>query len=240
MARSQAAPAPRPGAPAKGKPRRREGRALDHRQLPTLAPTTADLLAAFPRIFLQDPVRLRQLLRTLGDRGLASALLLLTLPQLLPMPLGLSNILALPIILVAAQMAIGRHVLWLPAWLLDRPIGRRWLLGACARAVPVLRRLEVVIRPRLRGIWAPPGDRVVGLSCTLIAAVSIAPLPLTGWLPALALVIVALGMLERDGLVVLAGLTVGAFAIAVFVAVVAGLVEAGERLKEMAALPVLV
>ena len=38
-------------------------------------------------------------------------------------------------------------------------------------------------------------------------------------------------------LVVLAGLTVGAFAIAVFVGVVAGLVEAGERLKEMAALP---
>lgn len=212
---------------------------MDHRPLPTLAPTTADLLASFPRIFVDDPVYLRQLLRTLGDRGLASVLLLLTLPQLLPMPLGVSNILALPIVLVAAQMAIGRHELWLPAWVLDRPIGRRWLLGACGRVVPLLRRVEYVIRPRLRGIWAPPGDRIVGLSCTLIAAVSITPLPLTGWLPAAALVIIALGMLERDGLVVLAGLTVGAIAVAVFVGVVAGLVEAGERLKEMAALTVL-
>lgn len=214
---------------------------MDHRPLPTIAPTTAELLASFPRIFPNDPIYLRELMRTLGDRGLASALLLLTLPQLLPMPLGVSNILALPIMLVAAQMAIGRHQLWLPAMLMDRPIGRDWLMRACARVSPVLRRLEVLVRPRLRGIWASPGDRLVGLTCMLIAAVSIAPLPLTGWLPGAALVIVALGMLERDGMVVLAGLTVGAFAVVVFFGVVAGLLEAGERLQqEMSGLPVLV
>lgn len=210
---------------------------MDHRPLPTIAPTTAELLASFPRIFTDDPVYLRQLIATLGDRGMASALLLLTLPQLLPLPLGVANLLAIPIVLVAAQMAIGRHVLWLPAWLLDRPIGRSWLLRACARVVPVMRRLELVVRPRLRRIWAPPGDRLVGMSCVLIAAISITPLPLTGWLPAAALVVISLGMLERDGLIVIVGLSLGAFALAVFVGVVAGLMEAGEQLKEMTRLP---
>lgn len=212
---------------------------MDHRSLPTIAPTTADLLASFPRIFTGDKIRLRELMSTLGDRGLASALLLLTLPQLVPLPLGFSNILALPIVLVAVQMAVGRHVLWLPAWVMDRPIGRSWLLHACNRAVPLLRRIEVLIRPRMRGLWAPPGDRIVGLSCVLIAAVSITPLPLTGWLPAAALVIIALGMLERDGLVVIVGLSVGVIALLVFAGVVAGLVEAGEKLQEMSGLPVL-
>ena len=75
---------------------------------------------------------------------------------------------------------------------------------------------------------------MVGLCCVVIALVSLAPLPLTGWLPGAALLIVALGMLERDGLIVAAGLTVGAGAVTVFVAVVAGLVEAGETIKEMA------
>jgi hypothetical protein len=201
--------------------------------MPTKAPTTAELLASFPRLFTQDPVYLRQLLATLGDRGLASALLLLTLPQLLPLPLGISNLLALPIVLVAVQMAIGRHVLWLPGWLLDRPIARGRLLQACDRAVPIMRRVEVVIRPRLRQLSRPPGDRLVGVSCVLIACVSIAPLPLTGWLPAASLVVVSLGMLERDGVIVLCGLGVGTIAVTVFVGVVAGLVEAGEQLQQM-------
>jgi hypothetical protein len=211
---------------------------LDHRQLPTLAPSTAELLASFPRIFHDERIRLRQLLNTLGDRGMASALLLLSAPQLLPMPLGVSNALAIPILLVALQMAAGRTVLWLPDWLLDRPVDRSKLLAACKRVVPVLRRVESVIRPRWRHIWQPPGDRLVGMWCVVVALVSLAPLPLTGWLPATAMIVVALGMLERDGLIVIAGLSLGAFAVAVFIAVVAGLVEAGETITEATALPI--
>jgi hypothetical protein len=200
-----------------------------------MAPSTAELLASFPRIFVDERVRLRQLLSTLGDRGMASALMVLSAPQLLPMPLGVSNALAIPIVLVALQMAAGRHTPWLPEWVLDRPVSRDKLLGACRRMLPLMRRIERVIRPRWRHIWQPPGDRLVGLCCVVISLVSLAPLPLTGWLPGAALLVVALGMLERDGMIVTVGLGLGAGAVAVFVAVIAGLVEAGETIKEMAA-----
>jgi hypothetical protein len=89
------------------------------------------------------------------------------------------------------------------------------------------------VRPRLRQLSRPPADRLVGISCVVIASVSIAPLPLTGWLPAAALVVVSVGLLERDGVIVLCGLGLGTIAIGVFVGVVAGLVEAGEQLQEM-------
>jgi len=207
---------------------------LSQSTLPTLAPTTAELLAAFPRIFHQETVRLHQLFRVLGDRGLASALLLLTVPQLLPWPLGISNILALPILAVAIQMAMGRHTLWLPGWLLERPIRRERLLQACGRVVPLLRRLEIFVRPRVQAVLSPIGSRLVALACVLIAAISVAPLPLTGWLPAIALLIVALGMLERDGVVVLAGLAVGGVAIGVFVLVVTGLAHMGDAVEKVA------
>jgi hypothetical protein len=209
---------------------------LEQRPKPRAAPSTADLLETFPRLFQESPIPLRRLLDALGDRGMASALLVLTAPQLLPLPLGVSNALAVPIVLVALQMAAGNTQPWLPEWVLERPVTRDKVIGACRRMVPLMRRIERVIRPRWRLIWQPPADRLVGLGCVVISLVSLAPLPLTGWLPGAALLIVALGLLERDGMIVATGLVVGAGAVAVFVAVVAGLVEAGETIKDMAAI----
>lgn len=207
---------------------------MSQRSLPTLAPTTADLLAAFPRIFHAETVRLRELFRVLGDRGLASALLLLTVPQLLPWPLGISNLLAMPILAVSIQMALGRHVLWLPEWFLDRPLHRSRLLHGCQRVVPMLRRVEILIRPRVQAVVSPPGTQLVGIVCVAISLISIAPLPLTGWLPAISLLVIALGMLERDGVVVLVGLALGGAAAAVFVLVITGLAEVGEAMAKAA------
>lgn len=211
---------------------------MDRRQEPRNAPSTADLLDTFPRLFDESPIPLRRLLEALGDRGMASALLVLTAPQLLPLPLGVSNALALPILLVTLQMAAGSHQPWLPEWVLERPVTRDKVLGACQRIVPLLRRIEHVIRPRWRHMWQPPADRMVGLCCVVISLVSLAPLPLTGWLPGAALLIVALGLLERDGAIVATGLTLGAGAVIVFVVVVAGLVEAGETIQDLARLPI--
>lgn len=212
------------------------GTGLDHRQEPRTAPSTADLLETFPRLFDEQRIPLRRLLEALGDRGMASALLVLSAPQLLPLPLGVSNALALPILLVTLQMAAGSRQPWLPEWVLDRPVTRDKVLGACRRTAPLMRRIERVIRTRWRHIWQPPADRLVGLCCVVISLVSLAPLPLTGWLPGAALLIVALGLLERDGMIVATGLALGAAAIGVFVAVVAGLVEAGEKIQQMAQL----
>lgn len=189
--------------------------------------TTADLLSDLPASFSGQTVQLRELLSALGDRGMASALLLTTLPQLLPIPLGFSNLLTLPIILVAAQMITGRQSPWLPRWVMDRPIQWRRLDAACARVVPPLRRVERLICPRLGIVRSAWGNRLIGIGCLAFALVCLAPLPLTGWLPAGALFVIGVGMLEGDGLVMLLGLALGVVAVAVFLAVVTGLVELG-------------
>jgi len=199
--------------------------------LPTLAPTTAELLAAFPRIFEESRIRLREILQVLGERGLASALLILALPQMLPLPLGVSNLLAIPMALVAFQMALGRHSLWLPRWLLDRPVPRERVVQASHRMVPLLRRLELLIKPRLPVLFSPLGVHGTGIGIALVALVSLAPLPLTGWLPGFAILVMALGIMERDGLLVLVGLTLGLAAIAVFLLLITGMAELGEAVS---------
>lgn len=200
--------------------------------LPKKAPTTGQLLASFPRIFGQDTVTLRQVLNVLGDRGLASALLAVTIPQFLPLPLGLSNLMAIPIVLVAAQMALGRHSLWLPDTIMERPVRRDRMVRAMEYLAPWLMRVEKMVRPRLWMIWSPVGLRCVGISCLAVSLVSLTPLPLTGWLPALSLAIMAFGLLERDGLVVLLGLGVGVAALGLLAGVVLGLFEVGERVLD--------
>jgi hypothetical protein len=207
---------------------------VSHSTLPTLAPTTAELLAAFPRIFSKERVSLRDLFRVLGDRGLASALLLLALPQMLPLPLGLSNLLAIPMALVAVQMAMGRHTLWLPEWFLERPVRRKRLIQATEKAVPWLQRLEMLVRPRFIAVLSPLGAHIIGVVCAIVAAIALAPLPLTGWLPGIALIVTALGMMERDGLVVLVGVGLGGVAMIVFAVVIGGLIQMGEAVTDMA------
>lgn len=187
----------------------------------------ADLLESLPEALPDEHFRLRELLAVLGYRSMASVLLLLAIPQVLPTPLFLSNVLAVPIVILAIQMAMGRQIPWLPAWLMDKPLWRRRLEQICFRVVPVLRYVERFIRPRMSGIWSN-GNTMIGLACCAIALVSVAPLPFTGWIPGWALLLIALGLLQRDGLLVVVGLVIGTMAIAIFVAVIVGLISVGE------------
>src|ERR1700744_5370253 len=85
-----------------------------------------------------------------GDGGLGPLLLVLTLPVLLPLPPGFSMVLALPLLLVAPQIVLGRREIWLPPFLARRTIKRPALVKLIGRVLPPLEQVETVVRPRLR------------------------------------------------------------------------------------------
>jgi len=192
-----------------------------------ITPTTADLVAGFPDLFTDPRVRLGDVMAALGERGLASALLVLAAPQLLPTPLGLSNLVAIPAVLVTVQMALGRGTLWLPRWLLNWVFPRERVLTTCRKLIPILRGVEILVQPRLGALWSAAGVHFVGIFAFVISVIAVIPLPFSGWLPAISLILIAAGLMERDGLVVVAGVLVGMGALGVFLGVLAGLVEVG-------------
>ena len=65
-----------------------------------------------------------------------------------------------------------------------------------------------------------------GLVCLMLSLVLVLPIPLGNMLPALAICLLALGILERDGLWVLAGLAAAAAAAALVSGVVYAMVQA--------------
>jgi hypothetical protein len=140
-----------------------------------------------------------------GDDGPGPVLFLLTLPVLLPLPPGASMLLALPLLMVAPQIALGRRTLWMPGALRRQTVKREELVKLLRRVLPLLTRFEVVVRPRLTFLTGPVGGRVVGAACTVIAVVLVLPIPFANLVPALALGFFSLGLTRRDGLMVLAG-----------------------------------
>ena len=69
--------------------------------------------------------------------------------------------------------------------------------------------LEALARPRLTWLSGPTAERIVGAVFVLFCASILVPLPATNTTPGIALAIAALGLLTRDGLLVLAGLILG-------------------------------
>jgi hypothetical protein len=160
------------------------------------------------RQFAGRPARLSEILAATQGRGFNLLLLLLGLPLLTPVPLpGVSTLFGLAVMLIGTQLALGRQP-WLPEKILQRALPAQFiarLLGAASR---IVRWLEVLLRPRLeflheRWIYRRAAGTLIMLSGLLLLLPL--PIPLTNCLPALTVVLLAAGAMERDGLFFLAG-----------------------------------
>jgi len=147
-----------------------------------------------------------RVLEALGDRSAPLLLLLLGLIAMVPSPgLPVGMVFGSIAAIVAIQMLILRRRLALPRRLARRPIPAPLLRAAVRRGVPWLRRLQGRLRTRLP--WAAGGaGTVVAGAVILVQSVLIAlPIPFGNTLPALAVMVLSLGLAVRDGLMVLAG-----------------------------------
>ncbi|WP_340644864.1 exopolysaccharide biosynthesis protein [Phenylobacterium sp.] len=157
-----------------------------------------------------EKVTLGEIIDSFGRRAFAALLFVLAIPNLLPLPPGSSTILGAPLLLIAPQMVIGFQTLWLPKVIDDRKLSRAELARVFDRLLPWLERVEQISRPRLVFMFGPVGDRLIGLICTLLSFVLILPIPLGNLLPALTIAVLAFSMVQRDGLLALAGYALAA------------------------------
>jgi hypothetical protein len=178
--------------------------------------------AASPRS-CGDGMTVGDLIGTLGDRSFGWCIVLFALINLIPMPLG-SMIMSLPLILVAGQMALGLPKLRLPQAVMRREVGRKRFQKVVMRLRPLLRPIERIVRPRHAMVFTPRNEQAIGLVLLAVSVALFLPFPLSGYLPATALLVTGIGLVERDGLVTVAGVGLGLVAVAVTAAVALALV----------------
>jgi hypothetical protein len=174
-----------------------------------------------------------QMLEQFDSRAFGAMLLVFGLLNCLPLPPGSSTILSLPILLLAPQIAWGSDIPWLPRKLIEHPLKRDDLRGLFRRLTPIVRRMELVTRPRLEILFGPVGERLIGVVCTLLALVLVLPIPLGNLAPGATVAVLALALLQRDGLLLLLGYLMAAVSVGLLV-VSAGVVAAAvDRLLHM-------
>jgi hypothetical protein len=143
----------------------------------------------------------------LEGRGSAMLLILLALPFCFVAIPGLSIPFGIAICLIGACLVIGREP-WLPRFIMNRRLSSARSDQLLVGAIKVARRLEKFVRPRLSFLHAGPGMlRLIGFGI-VIAGVGLMlplPIPFSNSIPAWAVVLLAVGMMEKDGLCVLLG-----------------------------------
>ncbi len=170
------------------------------------APTLSHMLTDAVEQSTGEAISIGALIAGIKTQALALLLILFALPNMLPSPPGTTAILGAPLVLLTLQMALGRGV-WLPQLILNRAVPRAGLLAILAKAQPHLARVERLLRPRLLPLSAPLAQRGLGALMVLLSLMIMLPIPLANSAPSLAITLIAIGLIERDGAFILAGIT---------------------------------
>ncbi len=157
----------------------------------------------------------------LDERAFGLLILLLTLPCLVPGLPG-AQIIAIPIFLLAAQVLIGRSEPWLPGWFMRARVKKSWISALAGFADKRLRWTETLSRPRWRFFAAGVGEKLAALVMSL-AAITVM-LPITNTVPSVALTLMSVGLIQRDGVFTVLGMLVGLAWLTLLTVLVAGLI----------------
>lgn len=161
-----------------------------------------DVLRDLPQ---EQAVSLGAILSATGSRAHGVALLLLSLPEALPLPLpSASAVLGVPLVLISAHLALFGEAGPLPQRLRAQPVPSWFVVLLRERVAPLLGRVERLSRPRWFDLARQ--ERLLGLVGLYLSILLLAPLPFFNVPPALCLVLLAWGMVQRDGKAVAVGL----------------------------------
>ncbi|OHV12911.1 exopolysaccharide biosynthesis protein [Kushneria phosphatilytica] len=167
-----------------------------------------ELLESLDRNHSGDTVSIGDIVENFASRGFAPLLVVpAMLAMICPLP-GVPTACGLFVALVAIQQVFGRRSPWLPRRLREVSIGQQRFHRAIEKARPFTTRLDRLLKPRLSFIDQPAVERIIAILVVLLG-LSMAPLelvPFAAALPSATLLLIALGMVARDGLVMIIAL----------------------------------
>lgn len=165
-----------------------------------------------------DPVTVGELADRVQRRGFGVLMIVLALPTFIPvLPPGVAVVVGLLYFLLGVQMLWGLPQPWLPQRVRAYRLTGRGLRRLRERGVPLLRRLEELSRERPLPIDEGIITRAIAVVMCVIGVILVLPIPFFNTLPALSVLALGVGLLNRDALFLVAGLAIASGAIAVVV-----------------------
>lgn len=184
-----------------------------------------------------ETVTLREVFMQLGEHGLLAFCAFLTLPFLIPVSIpGVSTVFSIVIILLGLAVTLNR-LPWLPAPLMNRQLVVAQLKPTLENGAKFVARFDRFIRPRMLALTGSANlNRLHGLALIFGAVLLMFPLgliPLSNTLPALAILFLSLGIVQRDGVFVLLGYVMNILTVIYFAVLAVGVIVAGQGLSSL-------
>ncbi len=172
--------------------------------------------------FEVETVTLREVLGLLHGRGYVLLVMLLALPFCTPVPLpGVSTPFGLIITIIGVRLSLGAKP-WLPSRLLDTRLPPAIFAKVFAFTRKIVLGFERLLRPRMLWVTASPRREqlhaVPIVICALLLLLPL-PVPFSNVVPAWGIMLIAGGLLERDGRFIIAGYVAALFTLAFFAAI---------------------
>ncbi len=169
------------------------------------------ILEDFISNFDKPTATIADLRDAIEGRSYSILMFILALPCIIPIPTpGLSAVLSAPLIIMTFQWMIGLKKPWFPGFISERKFKCEQMKRAIDRISPYLKKLESILKPRFQFLVNFPADRILSIICFALSLMIMLPIPFGNALPAFAICCISIGMLMRDGIMILVGLTVTA------------------------------
>ncbi|WP_423067664.1 exopolysaccharide biosynthesis protein [Devosia sp. CN2-171] len=156
----------------------------------------------------RDRISIGDLLEALKRRALGALMFIFAIITALPMPPGVSAIVGAPLVFLSAQLMLGMNA-WLPRIITDRSLSRVDFHRVMKVASPWLARAEGIMKPRFEFLAKRPAVYFAGFVAFVMSLLVLLPIPGANMAPSIAICIIALGLLERDGIWIVLGALVG-------------------------------
>lgn len=165
------------------------------------------------------PLSIAEILLILSRKGRVLVVILLSIPFCQPIQLPiLSTPFGLAIAFIGLRIAFGKQI-WLPKKLLEKKISSRTFEKITNKTLTLVRKIKSWIHPRLT--WLCHSSCMEKINGLIISILGIFlafpfPIPLSNLIAAWSIFLVAVGMLEDDGVFILIGYLVALLTVAFF------------------------
>jgi hypothetical protein len=150
----------------------------------------------------------KRIVDSIGDTSFGTSLMFFSIPGMLPIP-GVSTLVVIPTAAISGQMITGKKQIRLPKFILKKSVPRRSLAVAIHAILPFLEKAEKVTKPRWQWVNHPLVQPLLGLFVFILALAIAFPIPGFNIPQAISIFIIALGMVEKDGLTIALGVLAG-------------------------------
>lgn len=184
--------------------------------------STSELFEKLATEHDKPEISLKEIKDSMHERGFGILFIIFSLPLLIPLPVptGMGTALSVPIFFFSYQLLINKDSPWLPSWVLSKKFGIESFRKIIAKSLKPLRFIEKFLKKRLLTVSDSRGFEIFIALFILLLNIPIAvPFPMSNVIPAASIIIIAFGMLEKDGVMILIGIAVGIFAWIVCIAI---------------------